>query len=177
MDTKNYENFQKCWEKFKNQVQGQMMMQAKKDMFTFASLNLILKSSVDFWDSRYSEGGRWLDGLEKEHPEQAGLIRNILLNDMKFTEASTEESKGGVLKYVVPAGTAVAGFAMSKAAGFNKTIQALCTVAPAVASYPITNNIMNTMEDNRKMEKIQAYIGQLDKYKQSIESILRDIEA
>lgn len=55
--------------------------------------NLILADCIGFWDSGYSEGGRWLEKFEKMYPEKAELIRDILLNDMKFTENSADKSR------------------------------------------------------------------------------------
>lgn len=170
-----YNDFKKNWDKFIARLQGQLLMQAKKGVFTPASFNLILADCVGFWDSRHSEGGRWLDGFEKEYPKKAEMVRNILLNDMKFEGNFSEKSKQEYLKYVIPAGSAAAGFALSKIAGANTVLQAVCTIAPAVVAYPVANNVLQTAGDNRKKEMIQDYLSQLDKYKASIESILQDM--
>ena len=174
MQMTDYDYFEKYWEKFVTQLRGQMMTQAKKGIFSFASLNLILADCVGFWDSRYSEGGRWLDRYEKEHPDKAELIRDILLKDMKFQEEESGSLKKDFLKYVVPAGSAVAGLAIARVAGATTATQAICTLAPAAVAYPVTNNVVHTLNDNVKKKVIQSYMDQLNKYKKGVEGILKE---
>lgn len=171
-----YEEFEKCWKKFATRLQGQIMMQVKKGMLIHSSLNLILADCAGFWDSRHSEGGRWLDKYEAEYPEKAGIVRDILLKDMKFTGEEGNPSRYGALKYIVPVGSAVAGFAVSGGIGASGLVRAACTVVPAAVAYPVTLNIMKMKAEDGKKELIRAYMNQLDKYKLSIESILQDSE-
>lgn len=169
-----YEEFEKYWKKFATQLQGQIMTQAQKGVLIHSALNLILADCVGFWDSKYSEGGRWIDKYETEYPKNAEMIRDILLRDMKFTDEGKESFDHKVLKYIVPVGTAAVGFAIS---GFSKAsmfARAVWTVVPAAAAYPIATNIVNMKADDAKEKLIQAYMDQLDKYKQSIESILKN---
>lgn len=169
-----YEEFEKYWKKFATQLQGQIMTQAQKGMLIHSALNLILADCAGFWDSKYSEGGRWLDKYETEHPKKAGMIRDILLNDMRFTDEGEKSSNYKALKYIIPVGTAIAGYAVS---GFGKRdalVRAACTILPAAVAYPITTNIVGMKADDEKEKLIQAYMKQLDKYKRSVESILQD---
>lgn len=170
-----YDDFEKNWDKFIARLQGQLITQAKKGVFAPASSNLILADSIGFWDSRHSEGGRWLGKFEEESPQKAEMIRNILLNDMKFAENSAEGSRQEYLRYIIPVGSAAAGFAISKIAGANAIVQAVCTIAPAAVAYPVASNVLHAADDNRKKEMIQDYLSQLDKYRVSIESILLDM--
>lgn len=172
-----YEEFQKYWKKFVTQLQGQIMTQAKKGMLIHSSMNLILADCVGFWDSTHSEGGRWLNRYEAEYPEKAGIIRDILLKDMKFAGEEENSSKYEVLKYIIPMGGAVAGFAISGGIGVSNLVRAACTVVPAAVAYPVTVNIMKMKAEDGKKELIQAYMNQLGKYKRSIEIILQDIES
>ena len=98
METMEYESFQKYWKQFTTQLQGQMRKEVK---INAGSFNLILASTINFWDSSYCEGGRWLDNYEKKSPKKAELIRNILLEDMKFTEEAKALSNHDFLKYVI----------------------------------------------------------------------------
>lgn len=175
MGNSYYNDFKKNWDKFIVRLQGQLITQAKNGVFTPASSNLILADSIGFWDSRHSEGGRWLDGFEKEYPQKAEMVRNVLLNDMKFVENSADASKQDYLRYIIPMGSAAAGFTISKIAGANAIVQAVCTIAPAVVAYPVASNVLHAADNNRKKEMIQNYLSQLDKYRISIENILLDI--
>lgn len=171
-----YEEFEKYWKKFTTQLQGQIMQQAQKGMLIHSSLNLILADCAGFWDSRHSEGGRWLDRYEAEYPEKADMIRNILLKDMRFTGEEENSSKYGALKYIIPAGSAVAGFAVSGGFGASNLVRAACTIVPAAVAYPVMTNIMKMKAEDGKKELIRAYMNQLDKYKRNIESILQNSE-
>lgn len=176
MENSYNDDFKKNWDKFFTRLQGQLITQAKNGIFTPASSNLILADCIGFWDSRYSEGGRWLEKFEKEYPKKAEMVRKILLNDMKFEENSADDSKQEYLKYIIPVGSAAAGFAISKIAGANAIVQAVCTVAPAMVAYPVANNFVHAAEDNRKKKMIQDYLSQLNKHRVSIENILQDIK-
>lgn len=175
MSNKDYEIFQACWTKFSTRLKGEMMMQAKNKTFTYPVLNLLLAESTGFWDSQYSEGGRWLKQYEKEEPGKADMIRDILVKDMKFTEVPEAASRNDFLKYALPAGSAVAGFAISRIFSASKLIQAICTIATAAAAYPIAGNILDKSQNNKRQELIQAYMSQLDKYKISVESIMQSV--
>lgn len=170
-----YEEFEKYWKKFATQLQGQIMTQAQKGVLIHSALNLILADCAGFWDSKYSEGGRWLDKYETEYPKKAGMIRDILLNDMRFMDEGEQSYNYKALKYIVPVGTAAVGFAISGFAISGKLARAACTIIPAAAAYPITTNIVNMKADDEREKLIQAYMKQLDKYKLSIESILQDV--
>lgn len=172
MENAYYDSFKKNWDKFFIRLQGQLLTQSRNGVFTLASSNLILADCVGFWDSRHSEGGRWLEGFEKVYPQKAEMVRDILLNDMRFEKISGDGSGQEYLKYLIPMGSAAAGFAVSRIAGANVIVQAVCTIAPAMAAYPVADNVLHAAENNRKKEMIQNYLSQLDKYRVSIESIL-----
>ncbi len=169
-----YEEFEKYWKKFITQLQGQIMTQAQQGILIHSALNLTLADCVGFWDSKYSEGGRWLDKYEAQYPKKADMIRDILLKDMRFTDEGEYTSKYNALRYLIPAGSAAAGFAISGFSEAGMLARAACTILPAAVAYPITTNILNMKADDEKKELIQAYMKQLDKYKLSIERILTE---
>lgn len=170
-----YDDFEKNWDKFIARMHGQLIKQARDGVFTLASSNLILADCSGFWDSRHSEGGRWLEKFEKEYPQKAEIIRNILLHDMRFAENSVGDSGQEYLKYIVLVGSAATGFAISKIVGANAIVQAVCTIASAVVAYPVVNNVIHAVDDSRKKKMIQDYLSQLDKYRISIESTILDM--
>lgn len=167
-----YEEFEKNWKKFVVQLQGQMMRQAKSGLLIPASVNLILSDRIGFWDSRDSEGGRWLDRYEAEYPEKAKRIRDIFLNDMKFSAEEEKTAQYGLLKYVIPAGSAAVGFAVSGGLGAGTFVRAACTLVPAAVAYPVAVSVVGMKEEDEQTKRIHAYLGQLEKFKRSISSIL-----
>lgn len=170
-----YNIFLKNWDKFRVRIKGQIMVQANKGVFTYSSLNLVLADCAEFWDSHNFEGGRWLIELEKAFPEKADLVKTILLKDMKFSEESEVYSKNNFLQYAVPVGSAAVGFSLSRMMGASNVVQAISTVTPAAVAFPITKSIVNSMDDKKQKEAIDSYIAQLEKYRLSIESIVKDI--
>lgn len=170
-----YNGFLKNWEKFQVRLRGQIMMQADKGVFTYESLNLLLADCAGFWDSPHSEGGRWLIELEKAYPKKAELVRTVLFKDMKFSEETNGGGKNSILQYAVPVGTAVAGCALSRAMGASDTVQAVCTLVPGAAAIPLAKNIVQSSDKNKKKEATDSYLKQLEKYRLSAESVLKDI--
>lgn len=173
MQSSCYEDFMKNWNKFRSRLQGKMMLQADKGVFTLSMLNLVLAECVEFWDSRHFEGGRWLDELEKALPEKADMVRTILLKDMRFAEESDGSTQNNFLQYAVPAGSAIVGFSLAKVMGTTEVIQAVCTIVPAAVAFPLTKNIIRAVDSNKKKEMIKNYLAQLEKYRLSIENILK----
>lgn len=96
----------------------------------------------------------FLEKYEREYPEKAEMVKNILLNDMKFEEYSLGVSQKGYMKYMVPIGCAAAGFGLSKIAGADTVILTVCTIAPAAAAYPVTINALRTGGNSRKKQMI-----------------------
>lgn len=174
MQEKYDEEFEKYWKKFATQLQGQLMTQAQKGILVHSAFNLTLADCAGFWDSKYSEGGRWLDQYKAGHPEEADMIRDILLKDMQFTDEGKYSSKYGALRYLIPAGSAAAGFIISGISRAGTLARAASTIVPAAVAYPVTANIVNMKADDAKKELIQAYMKQLDKYKRSVESVLHN---
>lgn len=175
MSFSDIERFQKYWARFTTQLKGMLITQAKNETLSCSVLNLLLADSIEFWDSHHAEGGRWLEQLENENPQKGSLVREVLVNDMKFEDASETVSGNDLIKYVLPVGSALAGFAISHFAGASRAVQALCTVAPAAIAYPVANNMFQTARDQKKKAIIQGYMDQLDKYRLAVESILQDM--
>lgn len=175
MQNSFYEGFEKNWDKFRSRLQGKIMVQINKGVFNLPSLNLALADCIEFWDSRHSEGGRWLDELEKALPDKANMVREILLKDMRFAEESDGGTQNNFLQYAVPAGSAIVGFSLAKVMGATEVIRAVCTIVPAAVAFPLTKNIISMADCNKKKEMIKNYLAQLEKYRLSIESILKDI--
>lgn len=150
------------------------MSQMEKGIFTYASLKLILADCVGFWESKHSEGGRWLSDYEEKNPEKASIIEKILLDDMKFIEESSQIEERDYIKYLAAGGSAAAGLLISRYTGASNWVQTVCTIAPAVVAYPIVSNVISTLSDKQKKVLIQNYMDQLEKYKVSIQRILED---
>ena len=175
MDNTDKERFEQYWNKFVTRLRGQMLNTMTKQKLTYPMMKLMLADEVEFWDSRQQEGGRWLDQYEAEHPEKGALIRSVLVNDISFKEEDNNASQGDSLKYVLPVGGAVTGFLISHFMGASTVVQAISTVVPAMAAYPVAVSITGSNKADADKRMIQLYMNQLEKYRLSVESILLDL--
>lgn len=166
-------DFQKYWEKFSAQLRGQLMNQAKNGTLHNTTAKLALSGSVAFWDDRYAEGRKWLDRLEQEQPEKAQLVQDILLKDMGFQDLEEQKDHSPLLKYGIPVGGAIVGFAVSRFLGSTATTQALWTAGVALVSYPAASGMAGAVKDTAVKRTIDAYMDQLDKYRLSVEGVLK----
>ena len=165
-------DFKKCWEKFSSQLQGQLITKAKSNTLQTASANLALSDSVSFWDDRYAEGRKWLDGLSVKNAEKAKLIEEILLDDMQFQTLAEQKSNDKLLKYGIPMGGAVMGFVVSKAIGTALPGRAVLMGGMALAGCPLGKGMASASRDGAKKKMIDEYMQQLEKYRLSVERIL-----
>lgn len=175
MNNTDKERFEQCWNKFITRLRGQMLNTMAKQKLTYPMMKLMLADEVEFWDSRQQEGGRWLDQYEAEYPEKGALIRSILVKDISFKEESGNAPQGDSLKYILPVGGAAAGFLISHFMGANTIVQAVSTVVPAVAAYPIAVSVTGSNKADADKRMLQLYLDQLEKYRLSVESILLDV--
>lgn len=168
----NLEKFKANWGKFVTRLRGQMIAAAKKQKLSYPMLKLMLAEQVGFWDSRYDEGGRWLNEYESANPDKGGMIRKILVEDICFSTEYPKNPHMDILKYAVSFGGGAAGLAISHAMGAGKFAQAVSTVVPAVVAYPVASSLSDSVQDQWKKEMIDFYMDQLEKYKISVEGIL-----
>ena len=117
------DRFRSDWNTFADLLRGQLIQRSKTGALSLASANLILSGAASFWESTHTAGGRWLAAYEHRFPEKGGLIRDILLSDMKFTREETAGPDLSPLRYVLPIGAAAAGFLISRGLGASRCRQ------------------------------------------------------
>lgn len=67
---------------------------------------------------------------------------------------------------------ACTGCAISMYLDYGKLVQAASTIIPAVLLYPAVTAFRNRMNETNKDKCIEDYIAQLEKYKNSVISVL-----
>lgn len=172
MNTTEKEKFESLWSDFIALVKGKLITTSSNQKLTTPLANLILADAAASWGSEYEINGKWLSKLKETEPEKAELVREILLNDIKFNEIDTKSELPEYYNYVIPAVGACAGLAISMYLGWSKIIQAVSTVLPAVLLYPAVNTYRSRIGAANAENYIENYIQQLDKYKNSVISIL-----
>ena len=168
------DRFRSDWNTFADLLRGQLIQRSKTGALSLASANLILSGAASFWESTHTAGGRWLAAYEHRFPEKGGLIRDILLSDMKFTREETAGPDLSPLQYVLPIGAAAAGFLISRGLGASPAVQTAAALLPAAAAFPAVGSILSSTTAVRQKDCIQCYMQQLDRYRMSVESILAD---
>ena len=172
MNTTEKDKFESLWANFIALVKGKLISTAAKQKLSYPLAKLILTEAALSWSSDYELNGKWLDNLKKTSPEKAALVSDVLLNDMSFTEMETTGELSPYYNLIIPAIGAGAGYAVSAYLGWSRIYQAVSTIAPAVMLYPAVNMWRKTKNETSKERTIEGYIQQLDKYKNSIVSIL-----
>lgn len=166
------EKFESLWTDFITLVKGKLISAANKQALSTPLANLILSDAALSWNSDYEINGRWLNNMKEVEPQKAELLTEILLTDMKFSDVYIKSDLPGIYNYVIPAVGAGIGYAVSMTFNFGKITQVATTVIPAVLLFPAVKNFRNRMKESNKESSIRDYIMQLEKYKNSILSIL-----
>lgn len=172
MNTTEKDRFESLWGDFIALVKGKLISTAAKQKLSTPLANLILSDATSSWNSEYDINGKWLSDLKKTNPKEAELVREILLDDIHFEEMDVKGELPLYYNYVIPAVGACAGCAISMYLGYGKLIQAASTVIPAALLYPAVNTFRNRMKETNKDKCIEGYIAQLEKYKNSVISVL-----
>lgn len=164
--------FQELWNDFIASFKGSLMMEAKKQRISFPIAKMALSEAVSTWLSEYTINGRWLYKLLAEEPAKGDLVKEIITKDITLTEVKTEDAGSENLKYLVPAGAGIAGYLVSYFANFATLATILTTIAPMAVAYPLTKNYLSERAVKGDDKAIEAYVAQLNKYKESILSAL-----
>lgn len=171
---RDVELFEKYWEQFLIRVKGRMVSQAKKQELTYPLLKLLLKDISLSWDSDVEENGRWLRQYSEENPQKGEMIRQILLEDMEFSEVLSNDKSPAAVNYIVPAAGAAAGYCISSVLHAGAAAKAISTVAPALLLYPSAKAIGENAKNKNQRESMEAYLSQLEKYRKGALSVLQD---
>ena len=168
-DTVQFENH---WSSFIALVKGKLMKAADKQTLSAALANLILTEAAYSWKSEYDLNGKWLAGLKEKDPEKGERIDEILFVDMKFSEIKIGQPLPRWYNIVIPAAGACAGLAISSHMDAAKWVQWTSTLLPAALLYSAVNTYRKNQGDSTKDKVVADYIGQLDKFKLGILSLL-----
>lgn len=172
MNTTEKEKFESLWTDFIALVKGKLISTAAKQKLSTPLANLILSDAASSWNSDYEINGRWLSGLKRVDSKKAELVGEILLNDMRFTGMNTKRELPNYYNYIIPTVGACTGCAISMYLDYGKLVQAASTIIPAVLLYPAVTAFRNRMNETNKDKCIEDYIAQLEKYKNSVISVL-----
>lgn len=166
------QSFERVWNDFLSLFKGNLLTEAAKQELTLASARLMLAEAKLTWTTEYSLCGAWLSRLRKEDPRKGELVKTILTDDMKLSEAGLESYNGSAVKIAVPVGVGIAGFLISHFAGAGIIVQAGSTLIPAALTYPLSTQFVKDRRTKVENRIIDNYVAQLNKYKRSAISAL-----
>jgi len=165
------DRFEKLWADFITLVKGKLMSTAGKQTLTTPLANLVLRDAASTWTTQYEVGGRWLMKLMEEDTAKSGLVNDVL-NDMKFTEVNAGRPLPSFCDFAIPMVGAGAGFGVAEMMNFGRVAQIASVAVPAILLVPAVNSFRKSQVDKLREKTISMYVEQLDKYKNSIISIL-----
>lgn len=166
------EKFESLWNDFLTLTKGKLMRTINKHSLSTPLANLILSETAGVWGVEYEVYGRWLKNLRENNSSKAKLISNILFNDMRFTEVKPRKEIPSYCKFIIPVIGAFAGYAITHHFEYSKLTQTISFITPAVLLYPIVQNFRKNQIEKNKEKLISQYLEQLEKFKNSILSIL-----
>jgi len=172
MDNTDKEKFESLWNDFIILVKGKLITTSNTQRLSTPLANLILSDAASAWGSEYELSGKWLSQFAEKDPQKAELIRDIVMNDMKFSDISEKKEISNQYNIIIPAIGAIAGLGISFFAGATKLVQAISTIAPAVLLYPAVKSFGKQQNEINKKNTIDELMVQLDKYNNSILSVL-----
>ncbi len=164
--------FKELWQDFVSSFKGNLLTESRKQDISFALVKLALSEAVSTWASEYTINGRWLYKLIQDDPSKGNLVKEILTKDIVLTEEKSNDTKSDSLKYIVPVGAGAIGYGVAHALELATLGTACATLAPMVIAYPITTKYLSNKKEKTQDNLINAYVDQLNKFKESILSAL-----
>lgn len=165
------DRFEKLWDDFRTLVKGKLLSTAGKQTLTMPLANLVLSDAASTWTTQYEVGGRWLMKLTEEDAAKAGLVSDVLA-DMKFTEVTTGQPLPAFCNYAIPLVGAGVGLGVAELMGLGRVAQITSVALPAILLVPAVNSFRKYQTEKLREKAVSQYVEQLDKYKNSIISIL-----
>lgn len=164
--------FEKLWDDYLVSFKGALMEESQKQSLSYLVAKSLLQDVTLSWTTGYGLNCRWLDQLLKDSPEKGNLVREIITNDISLKEIWVQQDYSEYFKYGVPIGAGVAGFLAGNILGSGALGTVTATIVPIAIAVSLTNSWLKTNKEKKVEELIDTYVNQLEKYKQSIISVL-----
>ncbi len=163
--------FSDLWTDFTTALRGKLRTALMAKQLTPARAKALLTEAASCWSGDFEPEGRWVNSMVKNAPEKGTRIRKILVEDMTFKPE--EEVKGGY-------GPQITGGVIGGALGYGASLLfgmgTLATIATTVIPLGVGavggNIYANKKHSQAKSTLIDAYMAQLDSYRESVLAIL-----
>ncbi len=164
--------FQEYWDDFVLSFQGLLITESKKQELSFSLVKQALSEVIITWCSEYTINGKWLYNLMQDEPEKGKLVKEIITKDITLYEVKNENSYFKTIQYVVPVGSGIIGYSIASSLAASTIATVCATLLPMLVTYPICKGHYIIRQNKQKDIIIEGYIRQLNKYKESIMSVL-----
>lgn len=166
------QQFEKNWNSFLASLRGNL---SREKNLSYPAAETALESARTDWIAPDTVYGRWFMKVEKENPQIAKVISDILSRDMKFAKQQQSKVNPAVWQHAIPvAGAGVAG------GSYHLLVQAapvLNTVAISLITagllYVVSGQAVNNVRSTQKQKMIDAYIAQLSVYHDAVVAALQ----
>ena len=172
MQNTDKEKFKSLWSDFCSLVKEKLLSTAQKQSISAPLANLILSEAVSSWLSEYEINGRWLMKYKLKDEAKANLVQEVLTQDMKFAEVCLKSELPDYYNYIVPVIGAGLGYVTGNFFDLGKVAQVFSVLAPAVLLYPAVKMYRQNQAEANVEININLYMDQLNKFKDSVISIL-----
>lgn len=164
-------NFFHLWDGYETSVRSRLYSLAEKNQLTPVNASTVLADVAARWNNDYSAEGRWVSQMEADDAQRGRKIRKILCEDQKFVEESSS-SIGAIPTVVGTLGGAAIGYAVASALDLEGIATAAATVLPMGAGFVGGNHYSNKKRAEARKNLVEAYILQLNKYRQGVLDLL-----
>lgn len=173
MDTMR--EFGSVWKKFMVLCRAKLMEKSKQCSLSAPAAEMAIQDAVSIWFDPYEVCGQWLRSFEKEEPQAAEKVKNVL-HGIKLENIPRKNNLPDLGVLGVTIGGAAAG------AGFGACLFHLGTlgtvfsaVVPAIVLYPALKGYQKTEKEKAEKEEITKYMEQISLVREEIEGILNSI--
>lgn len=172
MTTTINKEFENRWNDFITTYKGSMIASVKNQEMTLAVAKALLLEAAMRWESDYDLCGKWLNKLVNDYPQKGKLVKEILLEDMMVEKPSERTDNTNAVRYGIPVGTGLAGIVAATLLSTGTATVVGAAVVGTALGFVISNGKVADMKEKRILGIIDDYVRQLEKYKNSIVSIL-----
>ena len=170
-----YEQFENLWEIFISKFKGSLTVDFKNQKISYPLLKIALNDAKSSWESRYDEAGVWMANLMEEHPEKGNLVRKILTEDMKFTEFPEKKPLPPYIGSAAGLAGGAAGYFIAQIFTNNWILKGVASAVPFAMIVGAVKVMEKKSASACEQKMINDYIAQLDKYKNSVCSVLQSL--
>lgn len=163
--------FNDLWNDFTTVLRGKLRTALASKQLTPERAKSLLTETAMCWSADFEPEGRWVNGIVKDMPEKGTRIRKILVEDMTFEPEKVVET--GYLPQIAGGiGGGALGYGIAALCGMG-TIGTIATTIIPLGAGAVAGNVYADKKNRAAATAlIDAYMAQLDSYRESVLALL-----